>query len=122
MDILRRDYAAASDEDDEDKTKEHKHSNVYIPTKRPRSYGSFYSSTFYHPVEHRPPLHVLPQKAQRDGSDNPALPGRYVSKREKARLAAEASNQRGGDHPLPPSPVASSMVVATSSGSPFDHF
>lgn len=115
MDILRRDYAAASDEDDEDKTKEHKHSNVYIPTKRPRSYGSFSSSTFYHPVEHRPPLHVLPQKAQRDGSDNPALPGRYVSKREKARLAAEASNQRGGDHPLPPPPVASSMVVATSS-------
>ncbi|KMZ62801.1 hypothetical protein ZOSMA_442G00030 [Zostera marina] len=115
MDILRRDYAVASDEDDDDKTKEHTYSNVYTSTKRPRCYGSFSSSTFYHPVQHSPPLHALPQKAQRNGSDNQALPGRYVSKREKARLAAEASNQRGSDRSSPPPPVSSSVVVAASS-------
>ncbi|KAI8010190.1 WD repeat-containing protein 25 [Camellia lanceoleosa] len=96
MDLLCNAYSTASDDDDEPQH--------LAPSKRPRPEP---------PRSHTKPLSVT----------EPPIPGRYISKRERAALAsasASASVSRASD-PSPPSSVATMPVVGSILDSDLSH-
>ncbi|XP_072957060.1 uncharacterized protein [Typha angustifolia] len=105
MDLLFGAYGANSDDDDDGREREPKQLTLEPPLKRFRSE--------YAPQNRKPSPPVA--------AESPLLPGRYVSKRERAMLAACSKASDLSPSPIPAS-VVTSPVVGTLSDSvlPFD--
>ncbi|KAM7498800.1 hypothetical protein LguiA_023214 [Lonicera macranthoides] len=111
MDLLCNAYSTASDED-EDEDHHHRHSQRRIPeiptlrpSKRPKPQNPHTAIT--NPL---PFPTIIPQT-----QNEPPIPGRYISKRERAALAPRVS------HPFPPSSVTSPPVLGNISDANIRH-
>lgn len=115
MDLLHSAYSTASDDEDEDEEKsETKHQILSLPSsKRPKldsPYSTTTASTSIKP--HYMPLRPSPSPNPNLQTEAP-VPGRYVSKRERALFGSSPRVSDPNPNPNPPSTTTSSSASGT---------
>ncbi|XP_023913114.1 uncharacterized protein LOC112024714 isoform X2 [Quercus suber] len=117
MDLLHNAYSTASDDDDEVEEKpETKHQILPLPSsKRPKPdnpYSTITTSTSLKPPYYMPPRHSPSPNPNPNLQTEAPVPGRYVSKRERALFGSSPRVSDPNPNPNPSStPTSSSASV-----------